>query len=187
MKSSFFLCTGGTRSGKSEFAERLAMTLPGRHVYVATARVDDEEMQQRVALHVKRRPAAWQTVEMTSWLAPTVRLLWQTADVVLVDCITLYLANVWGTHPDDELETYILADIKQLLADFFSYDHKSLIMVTNELGSGIVPADAMTRLYRDIAGKVNQYLAQQAQSVYFSVSGITMEIKQQQVVLKESL
>lgn len=88
--SKIILVTGGARSGKSAFAERYAAALPGRHAYVATARIFDEEMAQRIAIHRKRRPSSWQTWEIPQDLPETMERLCQSSDVALVDCLTLY-------------------------------------------------------------------------------------------------
>lgn len=185
--SKIILVTGGARSGKSAFAERYAAALPGRHAYVATARIFDEEMAQRIAIHRKRRPSSWQTWEIPQGLPETMERLCQSSDVVLVDCLTLYFSNYLFAHDGEDDEAIIdgaLAELQAVLAAFRQAG-VTAVLVTNELGCGIVPMEHVSRLYRDLMGKINQAAAAEADEVYLSVCGITTELKHQAVCLPE--
>ena len=185
--SKIILVTGGARSGKSAFAERYAAALPGRHAYVATACIFDEEMAQRVAIHRQRRPASWQTWEIPKNLPASMVPLCQTSDVVLVDCLTLYLSNYLFAHDGEDDEAIIDGALAELTAVMAAFRRAgvTVIFVTNELGCGIVPMEHVSRLYRDLIGKINQAAAAEADEVYVSVCGITTEIKHQAVCLPE--
>lgn len=185
--SKIVLVTGGARSGKSDFAERYAAVLPGRHAYVATATVSDEEMARRIALHQKRRPASWATWEVPDHLPAVLGDLCQTADVVLVDCLTIYFSNYLWAHDGDDDETVIdgaLAELRAIVKGFRKAG-VTAVFVTNELGCGIVPMEQVSRLYRDLIGRINQEAAREADEVYVSVCGITTEWKHQAVILPE--
>lgn len=185
--SKIILVTGGARSGKSAFAERYAAALPGRHAYVATARIFDEEMAQRIAIHRKRRPSSWQTWEIPQDLPETMERLCQSSDVALVDCLTLYFSNYLFAHDGEDDEAIIdgaLAELQAVLAAFRQAG-VTVVLVTNELGCGIVPMEHVSRLYRDLMGKINQAAADEADEVYLSVCGITTELKHQTVCLPE--
>lgn len=185
--SKIILVTGGARSGKSAFAERYAAALTGRHAYVATARIFDEEMAQRIAIHRKRRPSSWQTWEIPQDLPETMERLCQSSDVVLVDCLTLYFSNYLFAHDgedDDAIIDGALAELQAVLAAFRQAGVTG-VLVTNELGCGIVPMEHVSRLYRDLMGKINQAAAAEADEVYLSVCGITTELKHQAVCLPE--
>ena len=185
--SKIILVTGGARRGKSAFAERYAAALPGRHAYVATARIFDEEMAQRIAIHRKRRPSSWQTWEIPQDLPETMERLCQSSDVALVDCLTLYFSNYLFAHDGEDDEAIIdgaLAELQAVLAAFRQAG-VTAVLVTNELGCGIVPMEHVSRLYRDLMGKINQAAAAEADEVYLSVCGITTELKHQAVCLPE--
>ena len=185
--SKIILVTGGARSGKSAFAERYAAALTGRHAYVATARIFDEEMAQRIAIHRKRRPSSWQTWEIPQDLPETMERLCQSSDVALVDCLTLCFSNYLFAHDGEDDEAIIdgaLAELQAVLAAFRQAG-VTAVLVTNELGCGIVPMEHVSRLYRDLMGKINQAAAAEADEVYLSVCGITTELKHQTVCLPE--
>ena len=185
--SKIILVTGGARSGKSAFAERYAAALPGRHAYVATARIFDEEMAQRIAIHRKRRPSSWLTWEIPQDLPETMERLCQSSDVALVDCLTLYFSNYLLAHDGEDDEAIIdgaRAELQAVLAAFRQAG-VTAVLVTNELGCGIVPMEHVSRLYRDLMGKINQAAAAEADEVYLSVCGITTELKHQTVCLPE--
>ena len=182
------LILGGARSGKSTFAERLA-TNSGRSVaFIATAMPGDDEMRERIAHHQSTRPANWLTIEEPFELADAVQRASEQADVLLLDCVTLWLGNLIGkmsTGDDDTvafqaaLTDVALANIEQLLMVVASLsDSKTLLIVSNEVGLGIVPAYALGRVYRDTLGIVNQRLAQSANRVYLMVAGLAVDIKQ---------
>lgn len=182
------LILGGARSGKSSFAERLALRSGRSVAYIATATAGDADMEERIKRHRAGRPASWLTVEEPLNLARALREAAAGADVLLLDCLTLWLSN-WllrrGDIDDAELadggEGYseeVLAVIDDLLIEFARLaPRKVLVVVSNEVGLGIVPAYALGRLYRDILGRVNQRLAAAASQVYLMVAGLGVDIK----------
>ena len=184
----FVLVLGGARSGKSAFAERLATSSGRRIAFIATATASDEDMRQRIAHHRASRPPDWLTIEEPLHLAGALQRASTQADVLLLDCITLWLANWMGQQGSLELddapalhETYsngILSDIEELLTTLETLSpDKTLIVVTNEVGLGIVPAYPLGRVYRDALGRVNQRLARASDRVYLMVAGLAVDIK----------
>ncbi|WP_288947537.1 bifunctional adenosylcobinamide kinase/adenosylcobinamide-phosphate guanylyltransferase [uncultured Megasphaera sp.] len=179
MKSKLIVVTGGARSGKSLFAEEYLTSCSGRKAYVATAQILDEEMKERVAEHRRRRPEDWQTLEISSGLSAAFPAVLEQADAVLVDCLTLYLSNYLFAHEtagDEEILQGALQEMENIVGAVRQTEDKTVIFVTNELGCGIVPMSRISRLYRDVVGKVNQYAAGQADEVYWTVCGIPVEI-----------
>ena len=173
------LITGGARSGKSTFAESL-MEDYGEVCYIATARPsDDEEMKERIAKHRSRRPDHWHTLEGDRNLASNL----PAADAVLLDCVTVLLSNYLFDGGEELTEGSIQKvedEVKEelmLLSDFCKKENMELVFVTNEVGSGIVPMHPLSRAFRDIQGRVNQFLASRAEEVYLVVSGIPVRIK----------
>jgi adenosylcobinamide kinase / adenosylcobinamide-phosphate guanylyltransferase len=188
------LILGGARSGKSALADRLAGSLGRPVAFIATATAGDDEMRERIARHRASRPKGWHTLEEPLDLARVVRQAAELADVVLLDCLTLWLGNVMlqasGQHAQDEqgeeelhttgrlFDERALKEIEALLAVVKSLGlNKTLIVVTNEVGLGIVPAYPLGRLYRDTLGYVNQRLAKTADRVYLMVAGMAVDIK----------
>lgn len=179
MKSKLIVVTGGARSGKSLFAEEYLTSCSGRKAYVATAQILDEEMKERVAEHRSRRPEDWQTLEISSGLSAAFPAVLEQADAVLVDCLTLYLSNYLFAHEtagDEEILQGALQEMENIVGAVRQTEDKTVIFVTNELGCGIVPMSHISRLYRDVVGKVNQYAAGQADEVYWTVCGIPVEL-----------
>ena len=180
------LVTGGARSGKSQFAEQYLEACPGRHGYIATARVLDDEMADRVARHRSRRPASWQTFEVPSGLGNQIDHILQQTDNILLDCLTLYFSNFLLQRDGDDF-SHILKEAENEWDGVLRAVRQSrdgvFVVVTNELGSGIVPMAKVSRQYRDLIGFLNQRTAAEADEVYLSVCGITMEIKSRQVRL----
>ena len=176
------LITGGARSGKSTYAENLAKEL-GKVTYIATAVPFDGEMRDRIQKHRERRPAQWRTVEQYRDLGETLENIEGTA---LLDCVTVMITNLmmdmdvdWEAPSlrDGEIaEQRINGQIDAILSAARKREG-TLIAVTNELGMGLVPVSAFSRLFRDVAGRVNQRLAAGADEVYFLVSGIPMRLK----------
>lgn len=180
MQGKIVLITGGTRSGKSIFAEQYAASQSDKVAYIATAQVYDEEMQIRVALHRERRPGTWETFEAPYHADQILLEAAKKADVILFDCLTLYTSNLLlsdNTPADREARfQYIMEEIDKLLHS----SHKSqstILFVTNEVGMGIVPENALAREYRDIAGIVNQKIAACADEVYLVICGLPVELK----------
>ncbi len=182
------LITGGARSGKSTFAEKMAGESGRSVVMVATAMASDDDMRERIARHKAARPVSWRTVEEPVHLAQAVQHAASLADVVIVDCITTWLGN-WlfarqGEDIDDAaiFKAYeykaVLQEIDELLDVIALLPvNKAVLIVTNEVGLGIVPAYALGRVYRDMLGIVNQRLAQRAMRVYLMVAGIGVDVK----------
>lgn len=167
--SRVILITGGQRSGKSEEAERLALSLSDHPVYLATAHVWDEEFRQRVERHQQRRGPQWTNIEEERRLSRhDLR-----GRVVLVDCITLWLTNIFFDIQDTEKA---LAEAKAEFDRLVAQD-ATFIFVTNEIGSGGVSTDAVQRQFTDLQGWMNQYVARRADEVLLMVSGIAVKIK----------
>jgi len=186
--SRVILIIGGARSGKSTFAERLAATSGRRVAFIATATASDEDMRDRIARHKAVRPTDWFTLEEPLDLARAVQQASQEADVLLLDCMTLWLSNWMGRSntiesADDVTLKHaytdgVLAAIETLLATVRTLPaDKTLLIVSNEVGLGIVPMHPLSRTYRDVLGWVNQRLARDAERVYLMVAGLAVDIK----------
>ena len=163
------LITGGARSGKSTRAEARAREFPGKPVYIATAEALDGEMRERIAGHRARRGGEWIEHETPLELVPALRAT-DGGGARLVDCLTLWLSNLMHAERDWSKETTQLAEILR--------EQKSpVVLVTNEVGLGIVPDNALARQFRDAAGAMNQMIAQAADEVEFVVAGLPMRVK----------
>lgn len=168
--------TGAARSGKSYFAEKTAAKLQGEVIYVATCVPGDDEMRDRVARHQARRPVEWQTIEEPLDPARVIKENDRPGCIFLLDCITLLVSNLIFEPDSEPDEERILHKIKELAGvGYESAAH--VIMVSNEVGWGIVPADPLTRLYRDIIGRANQIIAAYADQAYVTIAGIPVELK----------
>jgi len=180
MAKELTLILGGARSGKSTHAEQLAAAHGGRVLYVATAQAWDDEMAQRIAAHRAQRPNHWHTLEAHLEVGKAIAAAETPADLVLVDCLTLLASNVILTLPDTvttpEAESAVAQEVADLLAAYAAGD-ASWIIVSNEVGLGIVPAYALGRHYRDALGRANQHLAAAADRVLFMVAGLPMTVK----------
>jgi len=179
------LILGGARSGKSSYAEVLAPRLGRRVLYVATAEALDEEMRARVAAHRARRPAGWQTLEVPLNVGAALEASPQAAgaDVILVDCLSLLVSNVllsrWPEAPEPDVETamgWVQAEVDALLAARQRLGAQ-LVVVSNEVGLGVVPAYALGRTYRDCLGWANQALARIAGQVILMFAGLPVDLK----------
>lgn len=166
-KNHILLVTGGSRSGKSRVALERAL-LYDRRVFIATAEAFDEEMRARIERHRAERGETFRTVEEPRCLAEAL-LAVQDADVILVDCLTVWLGNLMHYGGVEEEIPRFLDALRKVTTD--------VIIVTNEVGMGIIPHEAMTREYRDRAGFLNQDVAALADEVVLTVSGIPMTIK----------
>lgn len=174
------LITGGQRSGKSSYAERLALELSQNPVYIATARVWDEEFRERVRRHQERRGPQWTNIEEERELSRHD----VTGRVALVDCCTLWATNFFydgvqgkpeGTLPDVD------ATLEEMKAEFdrFTSQDATFIFVTNEIGLGGTSTNAVQRRFTDLLGWLNQYVATRADEVVMMISGLNIKIKQQ--------
>ena len=165
------LITGGARSGKSAFAERVCVEFGAPMIYIATTEVQDDEMAQRVAKHRDRRDENWRLIEepidLPKALAET-----DGEGPRLIDCLTIWLSNLMFSDHDWEIEVNRLT---QTLAKQSS----PVILVTNEVGGGIVPENAVARRFRDAAGLTNQRVAAAADEVWLVVSGCPLKVKPQ--------
>lgn len=174
------LITGGVRSGKSRFAQELASKSGKRVLFVATATAGDEEMRKRIEEHRKARPKDWSTLEVTTHIGSQILKKIDGAQIVIVDCITLLVNNILGLHGEQvdasSVEKEVVSEISELIK-CIDQAGASFIIVTNEVGAGIVPDNKMARLYRDLLGKANQLLAERADEVYLMVAGLPVKIK----------
>jgi adenosylcobinamide kinase/adenosylcobinamide-phosphate guanylyltransferase len=178
------LITGGVRSGKSRFAQELAQRLGQPVLFVATAEASDDEMRQRIEEHRHTRPTAWRTLETTTQIGQHIVQEIGGAQVVIIDCVTLLLSNVLGQfldptgiHIDDSLaEKAVTREIDELI-DCLNRVAASFIIVTNEVGMGLVPDNKLGRTYRDLLGRANQRLAERAEEVYLMVAGLPVRVK----------
>ena len=171
------LVIGGARSGKSRFAQSLCANFP-RVVYLAAARADDAEMTRRIRRHRDSRPAHWVTIEEPLAIAGAVERHAPGCDILLLDCLTLWLSNFCFAHrdePEETIETAALAEVARLV---HAAAASHTIVVTNEVGCGLVPEAPLGRFFRDLQGFVNQQVACSADWVYHVVAGIAVPIKQ---------
>jgi adenosylcobinamide kinase/adenosylcobinamide-phosphate guanylyltransferase len=166
------LVTGGARSGKSKYAEQRAEELGTRRLYVATAEAKDEEMTQRIVEHQKRRGNRWAAVEEPVELAEALLAWRRRTDCALVDCLTLWLSNLLiGSDPK-----YVQEKVEELVKTMSRLDFH-VIIVTNEVGWGIVPDNPLARQFRDLSGWANQRIAAAANEVVLTVAGIPTIVK----------
>ncbi|WP_370861911.1 bifunctional adenosylcobinamide kinase/adenosylcobinamide-phosphate guanylyltransferase [Parabacteroides faecis] len=165
------LVTGGQRSGKSGYAQKLALSLSANPVYLATSRVWDEEFRQRVLRHQADRGPEWTNIEEEKYLSHHNL----NGRVVVIDCVTL-----WGTNFFFDNESNVELSLKELKEEFnrLVEQHAYLIFVTNEIGLGGVSPDPVQRKFTDLQGWLNQYIASRADEVVLMISGIPMKIKE---------
>lgn len=164
------LVTGGQRSGKSTFAEQTALSLSPNPVYLATARVWDDEFRKRVERHQANRGPEWTNIEEEKFLSKHNL----TGRVIVIDCITLWATNFFFDLNSDVSKA--LENIKEEFSKFTDQD-ATFIFVTNEIGLGGVSENKIQRQFTDLQGWVNQYIAQQANNVYLMISGIPLKVK----------
>ncbi len=180
MTRRLILILGGARSGKSTYAEKLAREHHAPVLYVATAQAGDEEMAERIARHRAQRPAHWITLEAPCAIGAAIRSSGVSAPVVLIDCLTLLANNLITPLPEpieyEEAEKLLNAEIDDLLMAYAASD-ADWIIVSNEVGLGLVPPYPLGRVYRDALGKANQRLAAVADEVLFMVAGLPLKVK----------
>ena len=171
--------SGGCRSGKSDYAQKLAESLPGKRAYLATCPLIDEEMEQRIALHQQQRiKQQWETIETPIDLTGTI----ETAgdfDILLIDCLTLWINNLLyeAEQKGETLTEQMISNQCAELVNVCRKTNQTIIFVSNELGMGLVPADSVSRRYRDCLGRCNQTIARLADKAIFMVSGIPLTLK----------
>ncbi len=185
------LILGGARSGKSSFALRLAQQSGRSVAFIATATASDAEMRERIRRHRAERPAHWHTLEEPLALTRAVLQAAALADILLLDCLTLWLANRLLAHGQaqaqeealvgETVEDEVLTEIEALLRSLQTLrPHQRLIVVSNEVGLGVVPPYPLGRQYRDLLGLANQRLAAVAARVYLMIAGIPLDLKRLQ-------
>lgn len=180
----FVLILGGARSGKSDLAQKLAMDMPEPVVFLATAEAGDHDMTRRIETHRRARPAAWRTLEAPLRVADALEVGAAGAGTVIIDCVTLWVSNAMGAasplgweQPDGAAVRGLLEAELGGLHDWYRGAQASLIVVSNEVGLGIVPDNPAARAYRDLLGWANQRLAAMATEVYLVVAGIPVDLK----------
>jgi adenosylcobinamide kinase / adenosylcobinamide-phosphate guanylyltransferase len=169
------LVLGGARSGKSRWAQERATEF-ARVTYLATAQAGDAEMREKIARHRGERPSTWRTVEVPVNLAEKIRAESAAADVLLIDCFTLYVANVMRTGKKSD--GYNSSRVNEL-RDAIHSSTTSIIAVSNEVGSGVVPGFRSGRVYRDMLGQLNQEVAAISDNVILMVAGLPVAVKGQ--------
>ena len=165
------MITGGQRSGKSVFAEKMALGMSTHPTYLATAQVFDEEMRNRVRIHQNRRSSSWRNLEAPLSIEA---LNFTPNEVVLVDCLTLWATN-WLFDKNENVDEALAALKHQI--DMLQKAGTILIIVTNEIGLGGVSSNALQRKFADLQGSINQYVGSIAEDVYLVISGIPVKIK----------
>ncbi len=166
------LILGGVKSGKSRFAEQLAVQLAQPVTYIATAQAWDDEMRVRIQAHQQQRPSEWQTVEAPLHLAQALQASDAPQTTLLVDCLTLWITQLL-CHEDPDLLTYELTAFQSLLPNL----RADVILVSNETNMGIIPMDALSRRFCDIAGKLHQQLAPYCDTLVLTVAGLPLYVK----------
>lgn len=168
---------GGARAGKSSYAQKLAADIGGRVLFVATAEAKDEDMRLRIESHRKKRPANWETLECPVKVGAAIVDNIGDASVVIIDCITMLVSNILCRAVDGKTaESEALEEIDSLIG-IMEAKNATYIVVSNEVGLGIVPDNELARNYRDCLGRVNQLIAQYADEVYLMAVGIPLKIK----------
>lgn len=178
------LVTGGARSGKSSYAQDYAARSGKPVLFAATAEVGDDEMRRRIEAHRKSRPAGWRTLEAPKDVGRRIREEISDSKLVLIDCMTLLVSNAIGSFlsadgidiDEQKAEAAVMQEIDGLIGCLRTIKADFLI-VTNEVGLGLVPDNKLGRVYRDLLGKANQMLAQEVDEVYFMISGLPIRVK----------
>ena len=173
--SKMIFILGGARSGKSAYAANLAKRINKRTVFIATATTSDEEMKERIRLHKISRPKGWGLIEESVDLSAALCTLKSTYDVALVDCIGLWITNLLIAGIKDMT---IEKKIEEFADNIFKAKAAFIIVVSNDVGSGIVPGDPLSRKFRDLVGTANQMLAKKADRVISMQAGIPLIIKE---------
>ncbi|MDH7499749.1 MAG: bifunctional adenosylcobinamide kinase/adenosylcobinamide-phosphate guanylyltransferase [candidate division NC10 bacterium] len=170
------LILGGARSGKSDLALRLAQEISGRRAFVATAQASDAEMAERIEHHRRRRGPGWELFEESLGLGRLLQRIGPQFEVIVVDCLTLWMGNQLTSSGGDWSEEALREELR-LICDAGRPDGLHLILVSNEVGMGIVPDNPLARAFRDLSGWSHQVLAEAADTVYFCVAGLSFKLK----------
>ena len=186
MKGELIYITGGARSGKSSFAEGLLLERGHRVLYIATATAFDKEMEYRINRHKKTRPSFWYTLEAYREIGQSLDERRERFHGILLDCVTVMITNILvdqGCNGDElsgrdmeRIEGVIMSEVSSAITGMRTWGDVNVV-ISNELGMGLVPDNPLGRAFRDIAGRVNQYLAGEADRGYLMVSGIPVRIK----------
>ena len=168
---------GGARSGKSDFAQRIAQKSGGRVLFVATAEPGDDEMRNRIQKHIESRPTDWSTLEEPVDLETAIRSSSDGYDTLLIDCLTLWVSNFLINHEQEANVESLILDKAKTLLELYECSSSTWVVVSNEVGLGLVPSYELGRAYRDALGRVNQLFAARADRVYFMVSGLALDLK----------
>ena len=182
------LVLGGARSGKSHFAQEYAWRSKEKVLFVATATAGDEDMRRRIEKHKQGRPSNWRTLEAVVDIGKQIEANAGDARLIVIDCITLLVNNIFSRYDEKQFDTIdeavlekeVVAEIEQLQMCLKKVN-ASFLIISNEVGLGLVPDNRMGRLYRDILGRVNQMLAQTADEVTLMVAGIPLRIKPNEI------
>ena len=178
------LLLGGARSGKSHFAQEYARRNGGKVLFVATATAGDQDMRSRIAEHKNGRPSNWRTLEATTDIGTQIVANAGDEELIIIDCITMLVNNIFSRHDEKQFDTIsdvvlekeVVAEIEQLQRCLKKVN-ASFLIISNEVGLGLVPDNRMGRLYRDILGRANQMLAQISDEVYLLAAGIPLRVK----------
>lgn len=169
----FIFILGGARSGKSSYALKLAKETSRKVVYIATAEIGDSEMHKRINKHKDSRPKYWKTIEEPLNLLDALNECKDKCEVIIIDCLTLFLSNLMHKGLKTEMLTKTIKDLTRCIAG----GQKTVLLISNEVGLGIVPENKLAREFRDIAGLANQIIAQEADEVVFIQAGIPIKLK----------
>ena len=183
MRKKIIFITGGVRSGKSQFALELARNFPGPKAYLATAQPLDREMAERIRRHKRNRPKDWQTLEEPLRVSAILKEKGDQFSLILIDCLTLWISNGLMAN---WTEKKFLQETDRLCKACRDA-RGSLIIVSNEVGMGIVPDNPSARMFRDLSGLIHQKVSQQADEVYFMVSGLPLQLKKRKAHRAESI
>jgi adenosylcobinamide kinase/adenosylcobinamide-phosphate guanylyltransferase len=173
MEKKTILITGGCRSGKSRYALDYANRHFSRKLFLATCEVLDDEMARRVENHRKTRGPEWETVEEPVEIVERIRQYGEKVEVILIDCVTLWLSNLLMKG---EADSTVMDEVARFV-EVLGQERTSFVIVSNEVGMGIVPADPLSRRFRDLAGTANQRIAHGVDTVILMVSGIPLFLK----------
>ena len=176
MRKTLTLVLGGVRAGKSSYAQELAVEAE-RVLFLATAEACDQEMKDRIEAHRRRRPPDWTTLEEPLNLVPTLRPLVHRYTMVLLDCLTLWVSNLLLRGSGPAMARRDIVSEVQALLSLYGNGDASWIVVSNEVGLGVIPTTELGRSYSDELGRVNQLVAAEADDVYFMAAGLPLKVK----------